>query len=207
MNSTIWRKRIDQLMKERGMTQADLAKKMNVTPGYVSQFLSPSAIRGIGGKTLMRLAEIFGVPVDALMREEPPAGRLVTSFRLENQRIPLISWIRVPTWSATSARYLAEYAEEMVSFDINDPTAFAVRLPGNELEPFFYTGDVLIISPKAQPQENEYGLVADGDAIKLGRIAHVAGAVVLTTQKGLEIPSESRRFRIIGKVVGRISRF
>lgn len=54
------------LRKEQGMTQADLAEKMNVTDKAVSKWERNLSCSDIN--TLPRLAEIFGISVDELMQ-------------------------------------------------------------------------------------------------------------------------------------------
>lgn len=44
----IYKKRIEKLMDERGMSQKTLANKMEVSQSYVSQILSDKQYRGIG---------------------------------------------------------------------------------------------------------------------------------------------------------------
>lgn len=65
---------IARLRKEKEMTQAQLADKMNVTDKAVSKWERGLSCPDVG--TLPRLAEIFGVSVDELMqvRERGGAG-------------------------------------------------------------------------------------------------------------------------------------
>jgi transcriptional regulator with XRE-family HTH domain len=48
------------------MTQADLAKKVKVTQGYISQ-LEAGTKKELGARVALRLADALGVPVTGLL--------------------------------------------------------------------------------------------------------------------------------------------
>ena len=58
---------IRRLRDDRGMTQAQLAKRARVTQGYISQ-LEAGAKKDIGAKVAVRLAKALNVPVMELLR-------------------------------------------------------------------------------------------------------------------------------------------
>lgn len=58
--------KIAMLRKEQGLTQAELAEKMNVTDKAVSKWERDLSCPDIG--TLPKLAEIFGLTMDELMQ-------------------------------------------------------------------------------------------------------------------------------------------
>jgi transcriptional regulator with XRE-family HTH domain len=57
---------IRRLRSRRGMTQQELAKKVKVTQGYISQ-LESGTKKEIGAKVAVRLAKALGVPVTELL--------------------------------------------------------------------------------------------------------------------------------------------
>jgi putative transcriptional regulator len=57
---------IRRLRARRGMTQEELAKKVKVTQGYISQ-LESGTKKEIGAKVAVRLAKALGVPVTELL--------------------------------------------------------------------------------------------------------------------------------------------
>ena len=59
---------ITSLRKEHGMTQADLAEKMNVTDKAVSKWERDLSCPDVG--SLPRLAEVLGISLDELMQVE-----------------------------------------------------------------------------------------------------------------------------------------
>ena len=77
---------ISTLRREQGMTQAELAAKMNVTDKAVSKWERDLSCPDIN--SLPRLAEIFGITVDELMQVKnagehtgaaQPTGEIVTT--------------------------------------------------------------------------------------------------------------------------------
>ena len=60
---------ITSLRKEHGMTQANLAEKMNVTDKVVSKWERDQSCPDVG--SLPRLAEVLGISLDELMQVEP----------------------------------------------------------------------------------------------------------------------------------------
>ena len=72
---------IAALRKERGMTQAELADHMGVTDKAVSKWERDLSCPDVA--SLPRLAEIFGISLDTLMRQKnlsphSPAGKTVS---------------------------------------------------------------------------------------------------------------------------------
>ena len=57
---------VRRLRKARNLTQAELAKKVRVTQGYISQ-LEAGAKKELGAKVALRLADALGVPVTELL--------------------------------------------------------------------------------------------------------------------------------------------
>ena len=57
---------IRRLRERQNMTQAELARKVKVTQGYISQ-LEAGTKKGLGAKVAIRLAEALGVPVAELL--------------------------------------------------------------------------------------------------------------------------------------------
>ncbi len=57
---------IRKLRERQNMTQAELAEKVRVTQGYISQ-LEAGTKKELGAKIAMRLADALGVPVTELL--------------------------------------------------------------------------------------------------------------------------------------------
>lgn len=72
---------IAALRKERGMTQAELAEKMNVTDKAVSKWERDLSCPDINA--LPRLAELFDLSVDELLQAKHSAGTLTLREKIE----------------------------------------------------------------------------------------------------------------------------
>ena len=57
---------IRKLRERHNMTQAELAKRVKVTQGYISQ-LEAGTKKEMGAKVALRLADALGVPVTELL--------------------------------------------------------------------------------------------------------------------------------------------
>lgn len=62
--------RIRTLREERGMSQRELAKRLNLTPGCVAKW--ELGLSAPTAENLLALADLFGCPLDAIFGREPP---------------------------------------------------------------------------------------------------------------------------------------
>lgn len=53
--------------KLNGFTQEQLAEKINMSPGYLSQVETPSFVQPVSLKTLFALADVFRIPPSKLL--------------------------------------------------------------------------------------------------------------------------------------------
>lgn len=70
--------RIDKIMKERGISTQALAKKMDVTPQYVSEIVNER--KNITLSSLSKFADALQVPMAALMDGYHDDGHVGNSF-------------------------------------------------------------------------------------------------------------------------------
>lgn len=63
---------ITELRKRAGMTQLDLAERLNYSDKAVSKWERAESLPDV--QTLLELADLFGVPLDALVRDENAAA-------------------------------------------------------------------------------------------------------------------------------------
>lgn len=66
MNPSIFRKRIEQLVKESGLPIREHARRMKVTPGAISKWISGQTVPD-KWETYEMIANYFGVPVSYLI--------------------------------------------------------------------------------------------------------------------------------------------
>lgn len=62
--------RISYYRKLRGYTQAQLAERVNMSPGYLSQIEAPGMAVAISLEMLLSIAEVLQIPPAKLLEEE-----------------------------------------------------------------------------------------------------------------------------------------
>lgn len=62
-------KRLEDLMKKRGLTQRELASRSGVSESMISQLKNDT--KGAKTETFLRLSEVLGCTVDYLLKGEP----------------------------------------------------------------------------------------------------------------------------------------
>lgn len=141
-------KNIKRLRREKGYSQEQLARKLNVTQGAVSHWENgttyPEAAQ------LLSIAELFGVTLDQFTDDSPV--RDFDAINIRRSAIPIIGEIACGT-PITAEQNIEGYADlpDGVHAD------FALRCKGDSMEPTFLNGDLVLI--RKQP-EVENGQIA-----------------------------------------------
>lgn len=84
---------IARLIREKGLTQDDVAKLIGVTRQAVQQWASGKTLRQ---ENLSKLAEILNTSIDQLLAED---GVSVVPYRAPVDDIPEEGWVRVPVYA------------------------------------------------------------------------------------------------------------
>lgn len=56
--------------KRNGMTQEQLAEKLGISPGYLSQVETPSFVQPVSLKLLFKVADTFSIPPHLLLMDD-----------------------------------------------------------------------------------------------------------------------------------------
>lgn len=75
-------KRIKQSRKEQGLSQAELADRMNVSPSYLSDIENGKTNFSL--ETLIRLTESLQISSDWLLQTDIPSVKTIHSAEIEN---------------------------------------------------------------------------------------------------------------------------
>ena len=192
---------IKRLRLKNGFSQTQLAMKLGVTQGAVSQWES--------GKTrpdpdqLVQLARLFSVPLDYFV-SELPARDLDGVVEMRRRAVPVIGTIACGQ-AITAEENLDGYADlpEGVTSD------FALRCGGDSMLPTFRDGDLVLIRHQEDvPDGKVAAVMVDSDSATLKRIHHLPDGVILVpdNQAGfspLVLREESAAsVRILGQAVG-----
>lgn len=104
--------RIIELRKNRGLTQAELAKKLNTTQSYISRIENNKC--EISPFILADMANLFGVSIDYLM------GKIETSSQIKSQVITLNDIMRdINEYDEVIARYKTLNDEHKAAVKLN----------------------------------------------------------------------------------------
>jgi len=168
--------------KELGITQASLARDLEISQGAVNQYLN--GLNPLNPPIASRFAQILQVPVsdfsERLDREirkraataeaeriragmsiggSELANIVATSFHLG--RAPIISWVQAGNWRDIE-HYDSDDMEyvQTVKF-IED--GFALRVHGDSMQPEFAEGDIIVIDPHAPQDAGSYVIAVHDD--------------------------------------------
>jgi phage repressor protein C with HTH and peptisase S24 domain len=185
--------RFKALRKRLGLSQAEFAEKLGISRNYVGMIEGghePS-------DTLMRLVTMLETQRDAAaaegdapepLREDPaPYGAGVDIPRM--RKVPLLSWAQAG--EAVSFDELPVSWQERIATETRDARAFAIALRGDSMEPKFSSGDVVIVTPTAEPHSGELVIAKLKSEGVMFKLVHFEGAeTVLLTSYNPAFPTQ-----------------
>ena len=142
-------KQIRRLRENLGLSQSDIARKLDVTPSTISNWESGKARPRLD--KMSQLAELLNVTVSELMGEPGMA----VPRPAETVRLPV-----------AVAGHAGEFTEEpepgevvdvpvSVMERIDDPDAYIIRIRGNCMSKRFPDGSNAIASPRSEPKNGD----------------------------------------------------
>jgi SOS-response transcriptional repressor LexA len=144
--------RLAARMEELGIKQDELAKLSGVSQPTISQIVSG---RNKGSRYAVQLAAALRVSPEWLVtgREDKVLDRVnVTDGPLIRAKVPVISWAAAGTWSDVEDPFRPGEAEEWTyTTKTVSPSAFALRVLGDSMEPTIPANSVVVIDPGAAP--------------------------------------------------------
>ncbi|HIJ37506.1 MAG TPA: helix-turn-helix transcriptional regulator [Rhodospirillaceae bacterium] len=162
---------IDRLARDHGFTTSGLARRSGLDPTTFNRskrVSSDGKARWPSTESLSKVLEATGVP-------------LVHFFGLVNQNagspqsrtLPMASLSDLAAGNHFDPQGLptGEHWDGISLAELHDPRAFAVEIMGASLEPFYFDGDVVIVSPSAPARRGDRVLLRSltGD-IKICRL-------------------------------------
>lgn len=208
----IIRKNLIAARKSAKMEQRELGLavgfKEDTAQSRISQY--ETGERSPGKAMLDRLAGALGIGVEQL------TGRMENvelSYRRKGRDVPLISWVQAGHLHEPSDILAVGQSEgEPVGSSTTDPSAFALRIIGQSMEPLFHEGDIVIVSPAVEPQNGDYCIARIGDEVTFKQIFYtLTGYVLKPLNPDYQAITLKRDngvdFHVIGKVVEKVTRF
>lgn len=132
--------------KTAGLTQAQVAEHIGINQNTYSYWESGKT--RIDARSVQRLAELFGVPVDALLDPAPNS-----------------KGIKIPVLGRVQAGVPIEAMEEILDYEEITPDMaatgefFALVIKGNSMEPKMSEGDVVIVRKQSDVTSGDVAVV------------------------------------------------
>lgn len=165
--------RIRALRTNSGMTQVELAYKLNISNSTLSQY--ESGARTPSDDMKLKIAALFQVSTDYLLSGTSAS---TVSTKSKGVRIPVLGEVR--------AGYPVEAVENIIDYEeIDEELArhgeyFALRIKGDSMEPRFTEGDVVIVR-KQQTADSGDIVVAlvNGDSATIKKLKRHQNGITL----------------------------
>lgn len=165
--------RLTQRLKETGLTQSELAKRINVSRTTITFW--KTGVNKLSGENLMALAKALrcsahwlatgeGAPVPEGLSLDKPWLDMADASNVE-QGPPIVSPYRAIPIVGTAQMgaegywYALEEADGTVDAYSRDASAYALRLKGDSMEPAIHSGWVAVIEPDRDYFPGEYVMV------------------------------------------------
>ena len=191
-------KNIKRLRKERGYSQEQLARKLNVTQGVVSHWELGTHLPGAG--QLLSIAQLFDVPLDYFTDDSPQ--RDLDSIQVIRNAVPIVGSIpcgQPITPDANPDGYMD--LPEGVHAD------FALRCKGDSMTPTFLDGDLVLIRQQPEVENGQIAAVSIDGETTLKHVYRQPDGLTLTAENALFAPitvpfASGREIVIHGLAIG-----
>ena len=192
--------RIKDLRKEKGYTQAHLAKMLGVARSTVSMW--ESSPQEPDNETLGKIADVFGVSTDYLLgRTDVPLAKR------KGHQIPVLGEVAagIPIDAIEDILDYEEIDEEMA----RTGEFFGLRIKGRSMEPRMLEGDIVIVRQQETAETGDTVVVlVNGDSATVKKIKIGPAGMTLMPTNPTYDPMfytkeevEQLPVRIIGKVM------
>ena len=168
--------KLKELRKSKKITQVDLAEMLGITQQAVGKWETSRSEPD--QKTLVQLAEYFGVTVDSLLGR---AGTRIGQLQPYN----MAELVEVPILGTVKAGYGAFAFQEDLGTEpanVRDPeNYFYLVVKGDSMEPRIQAGDLALVHRQQNLNDGDLGVVVYGDEGEgtLKRFLRKGNAVVL----------------------------
>ena len=198
--------RLKILRNEKGLTQKELAEKLNVRNTTISKYELKEREPDI--KTLSLLSEFFGVSIDYLIGKTNVRYDVMKNSTKKGIKIPVLG--KVAAGIPIEAIEFVEDYEEITTEMASTGEYFALKIQGESMEPKFSDGDVVIVRKQNDIESGEIGVVIvnGSDATVKKVVKQENGILLIATNQSVYSPKfydnksiETLPVYILGKVV------
>ena len=205
--------RLKQLRKSRKLTQADLAKLLNVAQSTVGNW--ESGTREPDMEMITKISRALSVPVEQLFPYPVPAD----PTNIE-PAVPPISMRQIPLVGNAAAGYTCLAEMQIVEYIPTDASLLHdgyeyvyLRVKGDSMEPELHEGDLVLVRVQDTIESGEYAVVlVDEEDGLVKKIELDRTHITLISENPYYPPrrferEEMNRIRIFGKVISSVRRF
>ncbi len=139
-------KKLLKFRTENNLSRKTVGEIMDVSPQMVYKYehdLSKPPIPRI-----KKLIKHFGLPIDTLLEDDD-----IFIAGGNPHPIVILDWVGL-TDNITKEGIVAGAANEIIGEHTGDPNLFALKIKGESMAPLFIPGDIILVSPNTQPQNN-----------------------------------------------------
>ena len=158
--------RLKAVIKRHGFTQREVARRLNINPVSMTNYVKGRIPRS---EILYELCNLLGVSVgELLVGEEITAGKVlpVEEVYKDMKAIPLVG-----TVPAGALAEIWEHPAEVIYEPVRcSESAFAVRIMGDSMEPVLQEGDVAIVEPARVVKDGDVALVRAGGQVTVKKV-------------------------------------
>ena len=199
--------RLLKARKAKGLSQAQVAKAIGA---YQQKYQNwESGIHEPDSETLRKLADVLEVSVDWLLGSIPSIEYAQRPLGMA----PLISWVQAGKLHFPIDNLPPGESEgPPIPTYCKDPKAFALRVRGDSMEPEFYEGDIIIVSPNTQWENGNYVVAKYDQEVTFKQLKVYKDALVLRPlnpqyQDVIFTGNKRSKLTIVGKVIEKIKRY
>lgn len=199
-----------------GLTQRELAARVGVSQGTINNILAGIYPQKL--QVLERFAQYFGIEVSKILstshRQNPAVNEAIPVYKKTtsqpptspSKKIPILTYIQAGRLRKRGALPANQSIHDYLEADLPGTNNFALRVSGNEMEPEFQEGDIIVVNPNIQPRPNEFVIATllehGSETVLLRQFRKVGTTYFLHSLNPMhqDIPLQ-KKHRTVGKVV------
>lgn len=157
---------IDRLAQENGLTASGLARRAGLDPTTFNRskrMTREGKPRWPSTESISKILEATASRLSHFVRLVRPE-RDLDGENDDQATVPLASLAELRTGKPFDPKALQSAEWDAIPVpDVSDPKAFAIEINGDEFEPVYRDGDILIVSPAATPRRGDRVMVRTND--------------------------------------------
>lgn len=196
---------IKRLRKQAGMTQVELAEKLDVARSTITQWETGWSSPRMG--MVQKLAGVFGVTSAEMLAEPTDLPDGAMPVVPSSATVPLLTIGRVHAGAMTDEEEVAHRVEVPASVCENHPRAFALEVEGDCMDRVIPEGSHVLVDPDREPGNGSIAVVeTEAYRAVMRRWYRGSSTLMLTAdshaeQEDMVFGPEDGPVRVVGTVV------